>query len=799
MQLTKSIAISFVALMMVLIGVSEIGTASSALANHGRATGWAIQTLPAASVAPNGHLSAVSCISVVSCTAVGYSHDGHGVDRALAESWDGSVWRIQATANSADANSTVLTGVSCTVATACVSVGDFIDADGRQLPLAQRWNGARWERQPIPNLANATESFLTGVSCTSASACVAVGYARTGNEPLTTFAEHWDGMAWQLTPTPVISGANGMRLLSVSCASATACSAVGFSGDTFADPQPVAERWDGLSWSLQTVPIPAGANQGLLSSVSCPTATQCVSVGHWHDSAKGGGTLAEFSDGNGWVVQPTPTGRTDVYNAVSCTASNACLAVGKSELSDFVAARWDGASWTSIAAPASGTLIDTNYVSLSCRTITGCIAVGAAETADYGFTYLPLAAGWNGSTWTSQPTVNPSGETANQLVAVSCATERSCVAVGYRWKAPDAAEQLIERWDGTSWRIATTPAVQGSSLSAVSCSANNDCLAVGSYVEKTGAFTALVEHWDGRSWSVEPATAPEGVIGTGLAGVSCRPPGNYDRGATHASNRSTCIAVGAYADASGASVMATARRSGTSWRLQAAPTPTGTSASALNAVSCATPLDCTAVGVFSTGPPTFPGPGGPCDSSCTVAEHWNGSSWRFDLPPAPQDSINSSLPSVSCPMTDVCLAAGQWSPQDRLGGHPGITLAESWSPAGWAVQATPDPPGVGGPNGSNNSPFEAVSCADQVTCTAVGNYDSGEVGKGFLPMAEHRDAAGWTVQPMPVPAGVAYNDLNGVSCPTVRMCMAVGSNYRYNVANLGQGPLTSVAELYSRP
>jgi hypothetical protein len=79
---------------------------------------------------------------------------------------------------------------------------------------------------------------------------------------------------------------------------------------------------------------------------------------------------------------------------------------------------------------------------------------------------------------------------------------------------------------------------------------------------------------------------------------------------------------------------------------------------------------------------------------------------------------------------------------------------------------------------------------------AVGNYDSGAADHGFLPLAERRTAGSWTVQPVSAPAGTYYNDLRGISCPSTRMCMSVGMDYRYNVANLSPGPHVGLAEIW---
>jgi hypothetical protein len=91
-----------------------------------------------------------------------------------------------------------------------------------------------------------------------------------------------------------------------------------------------------------------------------------------------------------------------------------------------------------------------------------------------------------------------------------------------------------------------------------------------------------------------------------------------------------------------------------------------------------------------------------------------------------------------------------------------------------------------------------VSCTDPADCTAVGNVDSGNADNQFLPLAEHTDGHGWSVQTVPAPLGSYVNDLRGVSCPDAHMCMAVGMSYRYDVGDLSTGPHVALAESYQR-
>ncbi len=780
-----------------LSGVAAAAPAASG--DHRSAGGWTIQTAAAPAQSPNGHLSSVHCLSAASCVAVGYSHDRVGVDIALVQEWNGSDWTIVPSPNPENASDTFLTGLSCPAAASwvqsCTAVGDYLDAGGNQLPLAEQWNGRLWRLQHLPSPAGATQTFLTGVSCASPTSCVAVGYSRRGSEPTTTVTERWDGTTWRLQASPNLDHTGGNRLTSVSCTSGSACTAVGFAGDMFADPLPVAERWNGSAWTVQPAPLPAGATRGVLSSVSCAATAECIAVGYWHDDRKGGGPLSELWDGTAWVAQPTPAAYpTDTYTAVSCSMPGSCVAIGKSR-PGYVAARWDGAQWSPISAPAGDTGLDGSYVGLSCPGLNTCVTVGAAQTADYGYSYLTQAASWNGAAWTAQAPADPLGVTQNYLSAISCATDRSCVVVGASWDRRDSAGPLVEHWNGTSWRIDPTPAQDDASLSAVSCVADDDCLAVGGFVDRSGQAAALAEAWDGHTWRVEPVPIPAGATAAGFTSVSCSA-GPPER--DHPQPRSACVAVGAFADADGHESALVERRTGSAWSVQPVPVPTGTATSVLDAISCSTVHACTAVGGYETASASPFQPSGPCSFWCPVSEHWDGANWTASLPANPETSTATNLSAVSCAAPNRCTAVGQWVPQDREGGHPGITLAEGWNGSSWTVQPTPDPPDVGGTGGTNNSPFQAVSCPPTSGCTSVGNYASTDPDGDFLPFAEHRDQQQWRLQMMPAPTGSFYNDMKGVSCPAPDMCMAVGSTQRYNTADLSSGPQTSLIERYRR-
>jgi hypothetical protein len=142
----------------------------------------------------------------------------------LAERWDGSTWTIQTTPTPFGYESGCLNGVSCTSATACTAVGSDFNDHGDSTydteTLAERWNGSNWTVQPSADPSGATNSSLSSVSCTAA-VCSAVGSSNGA-----TLAESWDGNTWTLQATPNPSG--GGNLSGVSCTSAAACMATGY-------------------------------------------------------------------------------------------------------------------------------------------------------------------------------------------------------------------------------------------------------------------------------------------------------------------------------------------------------------------------------------------------------------------------------------------------------------------------------------------------------------------------------------------------------------------------------------------
>src|SRR5262245_29701596 len=67
---------------------------------------------------------------------------------------------------------------------------------GTTVTLAERRDADGWRVQPTPNPSGSLGAVLEAVSCTSPSACVAVGQFFTGSGAPKVLAERWDGTSW---------------------------------------------------------------------------------------------------------------------------------------------------------------------------------------------------------------------------------------------------------------------------------------------------------------------------------------------------------------------------------------------------------------------------------------------------------------------------------------------------------------------------------------------------------------------------------------------------------------------------
>jgi len=203
----------------------------------------------------------------------------------LAERKTGSARAIQATPDAAGRGYNRLWSVSCPTANSCFAVGDYVNKADVDVPLAEQWNGRTWSIKAVPHPAG-TQITLMSVSCTTAKACTAVGFYDTRSAREAPLVERWNGKAWKIGNVPAPAKTYGYYLQGVSCAAAAACTAVGGWFTASSPTYPLAERWNGTSWKIQPAPRPGGS--GGFQNVSCTAPSTCTAIGY---TFKSGGDL----------------------------------------------------------------------------------------------------------------------------------------------------------------------------------------------------------------------------------------------------------------------------------------------------------------------------------------------------------------------------------------------------------------------------------------------------------------------------------------------------------------------------
>ena len=266
-----------------------------------------------------------------------------------------------------------------------------------------------------------------------------------------------------------------------------------------------------------------------------------------------------------------------------------------------------------------------------------------------------------------------------------------------------------------------------------SCTAVKRCMAVGQKVTPAGTGT-LAEAWAAGRWRVLPTPSPTGMTDSWLVAVSC-------------SAAAACMAVGSAMSPNAPNAALAEYWNGLRWRMVPLPVPPGTINSGLFAVWCRARWGCLALGkdLDKAG------------SNQTLAERWTGSRWLVlptsGLPPS------FAVDGVTC-HGPACMAVGSVT-QPRTGDV--IPFAERSNGRRWQGQSMPASPQVKFVNGV------AVSCPSTTLCLAVGYSGTTEA----VPFADVWTRGGWHLLRLPA-SMPAFTQLNGLSCPAVNQCVAVG-------------------------
>jgi hypothetical protein len=343
--------------------------------------------------------------------------------------------------------------------------------------------------------------------------------------------------------TAAIAGPGGR----ISCASPTACLAVGSDINSAGNSTPIAETLHGTTWTSVAVKAPAGSVSTELTGVSCKAANYCLVDGDYTNKA--GVDLPYVLTWNGStltaiVKAPLPAGdELTTIGGVSCVAVKSCVVFGSAASSTTLngavqlAWTWNGSAWGRKTA-GGGSATD-EFTAARCFTLTSCLEAGIDTNASG--TETELLATWNGNSFTTQPVPAPGKASVLFPADLSCSSSKNCAVVGFGFNLSASSTSVpsifgfLQVWNGSAWKVAQWAGPKGANfalLLGVSCTSASNCVAVGaSGTNNSGAAASFT--WNGTHWS------PVGVPGVGkgltteFSSVSCPSAG-------------TCVAIGAY-------------------------------------------------------------------------------------------------------------------------------------------------------------------------------------------------------------------------------------------------------------
>lgn len=318
---------------------------STSLTEKWNGTKWSVVASPDPAGSSGTSLDGVACTSAKSCLAVGsYFISSSRTTLVAAEKWNGTKWALVSAPSPSGFTSTYLSAITCTSSTNCWAVGSS-SSTSRYATLTERWNGSKWSIVSSPNPSTAKPDVLTGVACGSASQCWTVGYWFPGSFS-GSLTEKWNGSKWSVVTTPATSSG---QLTGGSCTSSPACLAVGIGGNLLA----IAQHWNGTKWAATQPSTPSGASTSELNAAACTGASACESVGTYDVASTTNPTLGESWNGSTWTLQAMPSISGSVYatlEGLACPTSGDCWAAGLSDASSGVSSplleQWNGKTWS---------------------------------------------------------------------------------------------------------------------------------------------------------------------------------------------------------------------------------------------------------------------------------------------------------------------------------------------------------------------------------------------------------------------------------------------------------------------
>jgi hypothetical protein len=270
--------------------------------------------------------------------------------RGYALHWNGSAWTSYPEIDK-HGHGGQLSGLAAVAPNDVWTVGAQYPTERYNNPLAiiEHWYGAAFSEAAEPAVSGAA-TVLYGVAAFGSADVWAAGGSQTASGPENSYLVHWDGSAWTLASSPNAPN-DSTNLVAVGGTSGSDVWAV---GDHYGNPSSIygtfAEHFDGKAWSIVPTPDVTG-HSGRLNAVAAIAPNDVWAVGQYANGSKLA-PLTEHWDGTQWsIVQaPDPNGGSTFILGVAANATNDVWAVGEIGTKNNKVAtytmHWDGTSWS---------------------------------------------------------------------------------------------------------------------------------------------------------------------------------------------------------------------------------------------------------------------------------------------------------------------------------------------------------------------------------------------------------------------------------------------------------------------
>jgi hypothetical protein len=338
-------------------------------------------------------------------------------------------------------------------------------------------------------------------------------------------------------------------------------------------------------------------------------------------------------------------------------------------------------SWKVSDLPEPPQALGATASGLACGSKALCISVGDYIEVHGSVVTTEMDSDvWRGRGWNVNPVPIPEGLTASGLHGVSCPTQRTCIAVGWRTTNSGRLLPLGEIWSDGRWTPQSGPQLprnESAGLNGVSCVSAWQCVAVGFWLRRNEHGFDLITVWNGNSWSTVSMPRAKDQSGQ-LDSVACP-------------SAAWCIAVGS----GGESYRLV--RSGSNWRVDTASLGFEKGSSIeYSAITCRVVRTCFLVGTRETRRGGLEGFIRRRRRGMWIAEGAHGTVL----------ARGDQLTTVDCVSAKDCLALGQVDGRQSL-------VIETWNGRWWRLRIRKE-----------ETPHVAIACPSRLRCWTVGQLGS---------------------------------------------------------------------------